>query len=220
MTGQRQILLSTDPVPRTSIGLLSFLGHVVVLALILALRHTTGPRIVPKKYITAQTISGSAHLAFSPAAIRPAPLRGNPLHMPRSTRAKRPPARVTGGDSVELQALRGRAKQATAGLMADFRFRGLYGFSPQNYQLAVQTSGAMPTIPATELPPRFEQLLIVEVTIDTDGRVADARLVTGEAPPKIQQTLLSAIREFTYIPAKRDGSPIPCQVDLVIHIPS
>ena len=104
--------------------------------------------------------------------------------------------------------------------MADIKFRQMYGFSPGNYQLAVHTSGDIPAIPATDLPPRFEQYLIVEVTIDTDGRVADARLVTGEATPKIEQTLISAIREFKYIPAKHDGSPIPSQVDIVIHIPS
>jgi len=96
----------------------------------------------------------------------------------------------------------------------------MYGFSPGNYQLAVQISGVVPVISAAELPPRFEQYLIVEVTIDIDGRVADARFVNGMATPKIGETLLSAVREFKYIPAKRDGSPIPCQVDLVIHIPS
>lgn len=220
MTGQRQILLSTEPVPRTSIRLLSLLGHVAALALILVLRHSAGPRIVPDKYAAVQTISGSAHLAFNRAAAKSASPQSSRFHLPHNTRAKRLPKDVNAGESAALQALRGRAKRATAGLMADFRFRGVYGFSPQNYQLAVQTSGDVPVIPASDLPPRFEQLLIVEITIDTDGHVADARLVNGEAPPKIQQTLLSAIREFKYIPAKRDGSPIPCQVDLVIHIPS
>jgi TonB family protein len=220
MIGQRQILLSTDPVPRTSITLASFLGHVVVLTFILVALHSTGPQILPKKYLVVQTISGSAHSAFASAGAKLTLPRTSPLHARRSALAKRPPQRATAGDGAGLQALRGVAKRATAGLIADFRFRGMYGFSPENYQLAVQTSGAIPVIPAADLPPRFEQLLIVEVTIDTNGRVADARLLTGEAPPRIQQTLLAAIREFKYIPAKRDGSPIPCQVDLVIHIPS
>jgi TonB family protein len=104
--------------------------------------------------------------------------------------------------------------------MVGIKQRLIYGFSTIDYKLAVQTSGAIPVISADELPPRFEQYLIVEVTIDTDGRVADARLLSGMATPKIEQTLLSAIREFKYIPAKRDGTPIPCQVDIVIHIPS
>lgn len=220
MTGQRQILLSTDPVPRTSITLLSILGHVIVVALILVLRHSTGPQIVPEKYVLVQTISGSDHLAYSPAKAKPTLPRASLLHLPRRARARRPPEAASSGDSEGLQALRGRAKQATAGLMADFKFRHMYGFSTGDYQLAIQTSGVIPVIPATDLPPRFEQLLIVEVTIDTDGHVADARLVTGEATPRIQQTLISAIREFKYIPAKHNGSPIPSQLDIVIHIPS
>ena len=124
------------------------------------------------------------------------------------------------GDAAGVEIIRAHAKQATAGLMMGIKQRLTYGFSTINYQLAVQTSGVIPTISADDLPPRFEQYLIVEVTINIDGRVADARLTSGMATPKIEQTLLSAIREFTYIPAKRDGSPIPCQIDLVIHIPS
>jgi TonB family protein len=141
--------------------------------------------------------------------------------MPRRTKQARAPQPVNPADSPGLQILREHAKEATKGLMMNFKLRHIYGFSPgPEYQLAVQTSGAIPIIPASDLPPRFEQYLIVEVTIDIDGRVADARLVTGMATPKIEHTLLSAIRDFKYIPAKRDGSPIPCQVDIVIHIPS
>jgi TonB family protein len=124
------------------------------------------------------------------------------------------------GDPAGVEIIRAHAKQATAGLMVGIKQRLIYGFSTIHYDLAVQTSGAIPRISAEDLPPRFEQYLIVEVTIDIDGRVADARLTTGMATPKIEQTLLSAIREFKYIPAKRDGTPIPCQIDLVIHIPS
>ena len=73
-----------------------------------------------------------------------------------------------------MQALRQRAKEYTAGLMNNFKFRQMYGFSPgPEYQLAFQTAGALPVILASEVPPRFEQYLIVEVTIDTDGRVLD-----------------------------------------------
>jgi TonB family protein len=104
--------------------------------------------------------------------------------------------------------------------MADFKFSQTYGFSPEDYRFPVLTSGVLPTILASELPSRFEQYLTVEVTIDIDGRVADARLVSGEAMPTIEQRVLAAIREFKYIPAKRGGSPIPSQVDIVVHIPS
>lgn len=222
MTYQRQILLSTDPVPRTSIKLLSLLGHVVALALIVAIRHAAGPQmvIVPAQYVTVQTIPRSDHVVFSPSRAKPALPRATLLRIPKSARMKRPSEPILGGDSTSLETLRGRAGQATARLMADFKFSQIYGFSPEDYRFPVLTSGVLPTILASELPSRFEQYLTVEVTIDIDGHVADARLVSGEAMPKIEQRVLAAIREFKYIPAKRGGSPIPSQVDIVVHIPS
>ena len=225
MTGQRQILLSTDPVPRTSIKLLSLLAHVLGLTLILVMRHSTGPRIILETYVPEPTVPRSAGLVFSHARTNVAPPRAALLHTPKSLRMKpfpmTPPlesAQAT--ESTSLGILRGHAKQATARLLADFKASQISGFSPESYQFPVQISGVLPTILASDLPPRFEQYLTVEVTIDIDGHVANAEVVSGEAMPNIEQRLLSAIREFKYIPAKREGSPIPFQVDLIVHIPS
>ena len=60
----------------------------------------------------------------------------------------------------------------------------------------------------------------MELTIDTGGHVADPRIVGGEVNAPIQRKLLTAIREFRYIPATHYGSPIPSQVDLIIHVPT
>jgi len=215
MLNQQQIFVSSDPVPRVSVFSLSVLAHLVLLA-VLVLRHSTAPHIVPAKYEVVQPSSGAAQVAYAPPKGTPRP---SPFHQPRNKKKARVQNSAE-GDAAGVEIIRAHAKQATAGLMVGIKQRLTYGFSTINYQLAVQTSGVIPTITADELPPRFEQYLIVEVTIDVDGRVADARLTSGMATPKIEQTLLSAIREFKYIPAKRDGTPIPCQVDLVIHIPS
>jgi TonB family protein len=216
MLNQQQIFVSRDPVPRVSFFSLSVLAHLLILV-VLVVRHTTAPHIVPAKYETVQTISGAAQVAYAPPP-KGTP-RPSPFHQPR-TKKKARVQNSAEGDAAGVEIIRAHAKQATAGMMVGIKQRLTYGFSTINYQLAVQTSGVMPTISADDLPPRFEQYLIVEVTINIDGRVADARLTSGMATPKIQETLLSAIREFKYIPAKRDGTPIPCQIDLVIHIPS
>lgn len=101
------------------------------------------------------------------------------------------------------------------------RFRHIYGFTPgPQYRLAVQTSGEIPPISADEVPLHFQQYVIIEVTIDVDGSVAQARVVAGVVDTTIEQKLLSAIREFKYDPATRDGTPIPSQRDIVIHVPS
>lgn len=217
MLDQRQIFVPSNPVPRVSFFSLSVLAHFVVLA-ILVVQHATAPHIVPTKLEAVQAISGTAQVAYEPPP-KGEP-RPSPFHQPRSKKKMRAPNPSVEGDPAGVEIIRAHAKQATAGMMMGIKQRLTYGFSTIHYDLAVQTSGVIPTISADDLPPRFEQYLIVEVTINIDGRVADARLTSGMATPKIEQTLLSAIREFTYIPAKRDGSPIPCQIDLVIHIPS
>ena len=216
MLNQDQIFVPRASVPRVSFFSLSVLAHLVVLAT-LVLRHATAPYIVPDKDARVRAISGAAQVAYAPAKGEPRP---SPFHQPRSKKKPRVQNPAVEGDLRGVEAVRARAKQATAGLMVGIKQRLIYGFSTIHYDLAVQTAGKIPVISADELPPRFEQYLIVEVTIDTDGRVADARLLSGVSTLKIEQTLLSAIREFKYIPAKRDGTPIPCQIDLVIHIPS
>jgi TonB family protein len=196
---------------------LSVIAHLAVLILI-GVRHATTAQIVPTKYEVVQAVSGADQVAYVPP--KGAPLLPSPFHHLRSKKKARVQDSNFAGDAAGVEIIRAHAKQATAGLMVGIKQRLTYGFSTIDYKLAVQTSGAIPIISANELPPRFEQYLIVEITINIDGRVADARLLSGMATPKIEQTLLSAIREFKYIPAKRDGTPIPCQVDLVIHIPS
>jgi TonB family protein len=218
MLNQDQIFVPRDPVPRVSFFSLSVLAHFVVLA-VLVLRHATAPHIVPNKYQMVQAVSGTDQVTYNPPP-KAAPPHASPFHVPRSKQKPRVQEQDVSGTGTALETLRAHARAATAGLMVGIKQRLIYGFSTNDYKLAIQTSGAIPVISADDLPPRFEQYLIVEVTIDTDGRVADARLTAGMATPKIEQTLLSAIREFKYIPAKRDGMPIPCQIDLVIHIPS
>jgi TonB family protein len=218
---QRQMLLPNDPVPRTSIILLSVFGHLVALALIAVFWHATGAHILREQYATVQRISGEAPLPFNSTSSRPALPHASPSHVRRKTRQARIPDTVTAAGVASAQALRERAKQETAGLMTSIKFRQVYGFSPNHdYQLAFRTEGEIPSIPAADVPPHFEQYVIVEVIIDADGRVAQERIVAGMVDPAIEQTLLSAIRKFKYSPAKRDGTPIPSQLDIVIHIPS
>jgi TonB family protein len=215
-----QILLSRDPVPRTSIILLSVFAHVIALVLSVAFWHAAGSHVVPEKYTTVQ-ISGPAHLSLNAANPKPARPHASPYHAHRSTRPARLPEPGTAAGLGSAQILREQAKQGTAAIMLSLKFRQTYGFSPtHDYQLAFRTAGEIPLIPAADLPPRFEQYVIVEITIDVDGRVAEERIVAGMVDPTIERRLLSAIREFKYSPAKRDGVPIPSQLDIVIHIPS
>jgi TonB family protein len=191
-----------------------------VLALIVVFWHAAGTHVVHEKYTTVQ-ISGQAHLSFSAANPKPTRSHASRFHVHRSTRPLRVAEPGNAAGVASAQALHEHAKQGTAAIMLSLKFRQTYGFSPtHDYQLAFRMAGEMPSISAADLPPHFEQYVIVEVTIDVDGRVAEERIVAGMVDPTIEQKLLSAIREFKYSPAKRDGVPIPSQLDIVIHIPS
>lgn len=217
---QRQILLSSNPVPRVSLIVSSICAHVVALALIVVFWHAEGAHIVREKYTAVQEITGRPHVSFHPVNTQATRALTSPSHARRSARREPVPGpRTATGDAI--QALREQAREATAALVTNLKFRQVYGFSPgHDYQLAIRTSGELPIISAADLPPRFEQYVVVEVTIGIDGRVADDRVVSGIVTPTVEQMLLAAIREFKYTPATRDGSPIPSQVDIVVHIPS
>jgi hypothetical protein len=128
------------------------------------------------------------------------------------------PVGATEGTASE--ALQEHAQKATAAIVADLRFRQIYGFSLRGYEIPVWVSGDLPAISASEFPPHFEQFLVVEITIDVDGSVVQAKVVTGSVAPSIEHRLLSAILGFKYKPARRGGTPIPSQLDLVVHVPS
>jgi TonB family protein len=192
----------------------------VVLAVLtwLAVSQRAAPVIVfPARQQLATWSPGAVYLPPNAKSTRLPIARTNATRGARKTREAQPEPI---GDGLTGERLRQRARLETKALIQSFNFHAIYGFSPTKYELAFQTSGEIPSIPASQLPPHFEQYVIVEVTIDTQGRVADARVVAGEVDRTIEQSLLSAIRQFKYRPATRDGTPVPSQSDIVIHIPT
>ena len=219
MPHQRQILLSSEPVPRRWVVLLSAGVHLAALVLILVLRNT-GPHIVASKTETVQALPAATHIAYQPGGQKAGRPQRKPSLLALRKRIVLAPPSGNAKEGTALQALRGRAKSATAGMLESLKVRGFWGFSSEHYDLPSQTAGKLPDISASELPPRFEQYVTVEVTIDETGHVADVRVVAGEAPASVQRRLVAAIRDFKYTPARRDGTPIPSQLDIVVHIPS
>ena len=218
---QQWMLPEWERVPRSSAIVLAVVAHLIALPLIFFLFwRATRTHIVPQEYKSVQILSGTTHLAYNSKPSQP---HARPLYLHRRTRQTQTRMAESGATNQVMpgKTLREQAKQATAAITMDLRFRQIYGFSrSHDYQLAVQIAGQIPSISPDEVPPHFEQYVTVEVTIASDGRVAEARVVAGMVPSTVEQTLLSAIREFKYSPAKRDGVPIPSQRDIVVHIPS
>lgn len=195
---------------------ISLASHCVVLVFLLLPRYPVAPRILPAKAETAQLLGGRSSLFFHPntTAARPSPLQI--ITRTRPTPANKQASTASGpGDAVGKE-----AQRQTAAIMQSLKFRQIYGFYPgANYQLPVRKSGEFPSIRPEQFPKQVQQFVVVDITIDNQGAVADARIVAGIIEPAIQHILLSAAHDFKYIPAKRDGVPIPSQLELVVSVP-
>jgi TonB family protein len=199
-------------------AVLSVLAHLVLLVGIVALAHMPRGRVVEQKYVVTN-ILGTPPLAFSPPTAKGNSRR---LSLPRVHGSARmaPVAEVGATEGTVSETLQKHAREATVAIVTDLKQRQIYGFSLGGYEIPSWVSGDLPTISVAEVPPHFEQLVIVEITIDVDGTVAQAKIVSGSVTPSIQHKLLAAILGFKYNPAKRGGTPIPSQLDLVVHVPS
>ena len=214
----RQIFVSTDPVPSRPVAVLSVLAHLVALAGIVVLLEMPRVRVIDEKYatkISGTKISRTPRLSFSASTAKGSSSRG--LSIPRAHRTPRMefvPMGATEGSASKT--VLERARKASAAIVADLQQPIAIG----GYELPAWVSGDLPSISAAEFPSQIEQFLVVEITIDADGSVVQAKLVTGAVTPSVEHRLFSAILGFKYKPASRGGTPIPSQLDLVVHVPS
>lgn len=214
---RNSMLVEWQRVPRTSAIGLAAAAHLLLVFLLLPARQRGSVRLVPQELEVVRLTSKKTYLTYSAKAVAMQARRKVARY--RSTRAP-VLAAASEAQSAALNGLRQQASKGAKALTKALWFRQIYGFYPgHDYQLAFRTSGEV-YISADELPPRFEQFVVVEVTIDSDGHVADARRVSGMMPHAVEQKLLSEVRQFKYHPATRDGLAIPTQLDVVIHIPS
>jgi TonB family protein len=203
--------------PRASALWLSVAIHCIALLLILLLRLPLRPRIVPAQNQTAQAAHGRARLSFPPSVhvVFRKPVRSASRSRPLLANQQTSTSKALAGAALQAE-----AQRQTANIMQSLRFRLIYGFYPgHDYQLPIRQSGEIPRIAPELLAPNYAQFVVVDITIDSEGKVADVRIVAGKVEPPIQQILLSAVREFKYIPAKRDKVPIPSQLEIVIPVP-
>jgi hypothetical protein len=214
----RQIFVSTNPVPSRPVAVLSVLAHLAVLAGIVVLVQMPRSRVVEQKYTVTSisSISVAPRLSFSPTTAKGGSRRLGVPRVHRNPRMEFVPVGATEGKASKK--VLERARKASAAMVRDLQRR--YGFSLGGYELPAWVSGDLPSLPAAEFPSQIEQFVIVEITIDADGSVVQAKLVTGSVTPSVEHRLFSAILGFKYKPASRDGTPIPSQLDLVVHVPS
>lgn len=196
----------------------SILVHCLGVVVILFLGHVTATRIISsQQYETVKLVPRRSRLSFEKGTT------ANVKHSDHTVNRSRlvlPAKHMSTPSSSSGDALQGEARRETAALIRSLKFRQIYGFYPgHNYELPIRRSGEMPHISASLFPPNFSQYVVIDIVIDTQGSVADAKIVAGIVDPPIQELLLSGVRQFKYTPAKKDSIPVPSQLELVFLVP-
>ncbi|HEX8796338.1 MAG TPA: TonB family protein [Polyangiaceae bacterium] len=71
--------------------------------------------------------------------------------------------------------------------------------------------------PPSALPTREHADVVLLVTVDTDGHVSKADVAESSGAPDLDEAALVAVRQWTFVPAKRDGKPVASRIKIPFH---
>jgi protein TonB len=77
-----------------------------------------------------------------------------------------------------------------------------------------------PIYPTQALSKGVQGTVLVDFTVDADGRVRDARVV--QSAPGLDKAALDCVRKWRFMPARKDGRPaaVAAQAPVIFSIPS
>lgn len=93
---------------------------------------------------------------------------------------------------------------------------GPSGLGQGNINIALQKFFPPPHPDLSSLAPGTQGDVIVDATIDAQGNITELTLVRGLSDP-INSAVLATVRNWTYTPATRDGTPIASEQELLFH---
>jgi protein TonB len=178
------------------------------LALLAVLLHVRRPQVVPTR------LPGTDHgthisLIYSPgsaestaallAALKPVPSK--------LTQAYKLPPKPLAQAAALIAAPSGATSSAAQG--GDARGSG-------NVTVALATFFPTPHPDLTQLPKGTRGDVIVDVTIDEQGRIVETQ-VAQSMGHGVDETVLSIIQTWTFKPATKDGVAVPSQQELLFH---
>ncbi len=74
-----------------------------------------------------------------------------------------------------------------------------------------------PVYPAVAIARRLEGTVVLRLTVDASGRVADVEVVDSSGHAALDEAAVEAIRKWRGEPAQRDGRPVPSQQLLPVY---
>lgn len=85
-----------------------------------------------------------------------------------------------------------------------------------NISIALAKYSPRPRPDLSRMPSGTRADVILDVTIDENGRISDLKLVKG-IEQTIDETVIAAVRQWVFNPANRDGQPVASEQELRFH---
>lgn len=185
--------------------LLSGAAHLcVLLCLVGGIRLS--PRVVPMRL--PGTALGVTPLTFySPGSFRP--LKSD---SELKSRKKTAPAPVAHPVEVAPEPIRPQPQQAETGTSAAEKS----GLGEGDITIALQTVFLYPKPDLSKLPHGTKGDVILNAVIDEHGKISELTLVKGLGSP-VDETVIAAVRQWEYTPAKKNGVPVVSEQELHFH---
>jgi protein TonB len=85
-----------------------------------------------------------------------------------------------------------------------------------NITIALAKFFPRPRPDLSSLPEGTRGDVVLDVTIDTSGKISDLKLIKGLSRT-VDDFVIATVRQWTFTPASRDGQPIPSEQELHFH---
>lgn len=89
-------------------------------------------------------------------------------------------------------------------------------FGDGDIQMALLQFSPEPKPDLSTLPPGTQGDVVLDIVIDTHGKIAQIKLVKGLGDA-VDQSVIAAAQHWTFTPATRDGVPIESSQQLLFH---
>jgi len=144
---------------------------------------------------------------YSPGSFRP--LKSDSQ---LKSRKKTTPTPVAHPVEVAPELIRPQNEQAETGTSAAEKS----GLGEGDITIALQTVFLYPKPDLSKLPHGTKGDVILNAVIDEHGKISELTLVKGLGSP-VDETVIAAVRQWEYTPAKKNGVPVVSEQELHFH---
>lgn len=198
---------------------ISAVVHVVVLA---ALLYRPEPPLLNPQSIKLGDSSKSYHVVYVPPHYEsgePEPTDDKSITF--TTVARKRHAKPSPIKPKEASQSTPQGEVAEANRNAGVPYGDLWALMDQGHDVkpAIPVEYPSPDVSHSELPFGFQGDVVIEATIERDGRVTDVKVLKS-INQGIDQKCLAAVQRWRFRPAFLDGTPIASRHDVHFHFPS